>query len=81
MQSGRSTQRYNSLIRRHASLTRKNVNSRYLSSDTKSVRSLRSLNRNDHAQFKSDTQSLPGARQQKISQHTRSSPYDILKTK
>uniref|UniRef100_A0A915CYY2 Potassium channel domain-containing protein n=1 Tax=Ditylenchus dipsaci TaxID=166011 RepID=A0A915CYY2_9BILA len=80
VQSGRSTQRYNSLIRRHASLTRKTAsNNRFMYSDTKSVRSLRSLNRSHEPFNKADTQSLPGARQRKISQKSSTNDSIIAK--
>lgn len=70
-QSTRSNQRYG--VKRHASLTRRGVSMKYPPlSDTKSVRSLRSLTRHDQ---KYDTQSLPGKR--KISQ-IRSTPSDIF---
>ncbi|KAI1716066.1 ion channel domain-containing protein [Ditylenchus destructor] len=82
-QSGRATQRYNSIIRRHASLTRRTAaNQRFLYSDTKSVRSLRSLNRSHETPAiysKADTQSLPGARQRKVSQ--KNSPNESIMAK
>uniref|UniRef100_A0AC34QTJ9 Potassium channel domain-containing protein n=1 Tax=Panagrolaimus sp. JU765 TaxID=591449 RepID=A0AC34QTJ9_9BILA len=72
-QSTRSNQRYGA-VRRHASLTRKGMSMKYPPmSDTKSVRSLRSLTRYDQQKY--DTQSLPGRR--KISQ-SKSTPSDIL---
>ncbi|KAE9554484.1 hypothetical protein FO519_002295 [Halicephalobus sp. NKZ332] len=70
-QSARSNQKYGT-VRRHASLTRKGMSMKYPPmSDTKSVRSLRSLTRSDHQKY--DTQSLPGKR--KISQ-VKSGPSD-----
>ncbi|VDM42895.1 unnamed protein product [Toxocara canis] len=72
--SGRSNQRCNTAVRRHASLNRGHTaRTRTNLSDTKSVRSLRSLNR--HEQHKFDTISLPGKR--KIS-HTNRSPCETI---
>ena len=63
-QSARSNQRYGT-VKRHASLTRRGMSTKYpATSDTKSVRSLRSLTRSEQQRY--DTQSLPGKR--KISQ-------------
>uniref|UniRef100_A0AC34FAC3 Potassium channel domain-containing protein n=1 Tax=Panagrolaimus sp. ES5 TaxID=591445 RepID=A0AC34FAC3_9BILA len=59
-------------VRRHASLTKRGQQQKFPHmSDTKSVRSLRSLNRYDQQKF--DTQSLPGKR--KIS-HMKNVPSD-----
>ncbi|KAH7730524.1 CRE-TWK-39 protein [Aphelenchoides avenae] len=59
--SGRSSSNHRSTVRRNASLNRRGGSGhRYFYSDTKSVRSLRSLGRYD--QHKYDTQSLPGKR-------------------
>uniref|UniRef100_A0A0M3ITS8 PDZ domain-containing protein n=1 Tax=Ascaris lumbricoides TaxID=6252 RepID=A0A0M3ITS8_ASCLU len=72
--SSRSTQRHNATVRRHASLNRAHTSrARANLSDTKSVRSLRSLNRHDQHKF--DTISLPGKR--KIS-HSSRSPCDTI---
>ena len=66
--SARSAQKFTNQLRRNASLNKSKVRS-----DTKSVRSLRSLGRYD---AKPETQSLPGRR--KISQGQRTSPSDPL---
>uniref|UniRef100_A0A915C242 Potassium channel domain-containing protein n=1 Tax=Parascaris univalens TaxID=6257 RepID=A0A915C242_PARUN len=72
--SSRSSQRHNATVRRHASLNRAHTSrARANLSDTKSIRSLRSLNRHDPHKF--DTISLPGKR--KIS-HSSRSPCDTI---
>lgn len=67
--SARSAQKFTNQLKRNASLNKSRVRS-----DTKSVRSLRSLS--SRYDSKQDTQSLPGRR--KISQSQRASPSDPL---